>query len=266
MRTIRSSARSRIHATAVLILAAVALAGFACAASPSGPEPEREPENAFRVLFIGNSLTYVNDLPGVLKALADSAGVTRPLFVGAVAFPDYSLENHWNEGSARAALTAKPWDVVIMQQGPSSLPANALHLATWARRWADEIRGIGARPALYMVWPQLVRFQDFAAASESYSNAAREADGMLMPVGEAWREAFRRDASSPLYHPDGLHPSPFGTYLAAVVMLGVLFDIDEVGLTPDLRTASGATLRVPAATALALQQAAAQANAKFAIR
>lgn len=256
----------RVRAALALVALGVTGAGFACVSSPAAPEPEAEPENAFRVLFIGNSLTYFNDLPGVLAALADSAGIARPLVVGAVAAPDYSLEDHWNEGTAREALAAKAWDVVVMQQGPSSLPQNALHLAQWSSRWADEIRRIGGKPALYMVWPQLSRFEDFAAASDAYANAARAADAMLMPVGEAWREAFRRDATTPLYHPDGLHPSPFGTYIAAVVMLAVLFDVEEVGLTPAVRTKSGATLRVPAATALSLQQAAAHANAEYAIR
>ena len=256
----------RLRALLALIVLGLTVVGSACVGSPASPEPEAEPENAFRVLFIGNSLTYFNDLPGVLAALADSAGVARPLVVGAVAAPDYSLEDHWEEGTAREALASKAWDVVVMQQGPSSLPQNALHLAQWSSRWADEIRSIGAKPALYMVWPQLSRFEDFAAASASYTNAARVSEAMLMPVGEAWREAFRKDAASALYHPDGLHPSPFGTYIAAVVMLGVLFDVEEVGLTPAVRTKSGATLRIPAATALSLQQAAAHANAEFAIR
>jgi len=34
-------------------------------AAPTGP--------GLHVLFIGNSLTYVNNLPGILEALADSA-------------------------------------------------------------------------------------------------------------------------------------------------------------------------------------------------
>jgi hypothetical protein len=251
---------------AILPICALALTLAACAGTPAAPEPEPEPGNAFRVLFIGNSLTYFNDLPGVVAALADSAGVARPLVVGTVALPDYNLEDHWNEGSARAALAARQWDVVVLQQGPSSLPQNALHLALWSRRWAAEIRAIGARPALYMVWPERIRMQDFPAASAAYVNAAREAEGMLMPVGEAWREAFRGDGNTPLYHADGLHPSPYGTYLAAVVMLAVLYEVEEVGLPAGVRTPAGATMRLPPPAALALQQAAAHANAQFAIR
>lgn len=39
--------------------------------SPVEPAPLGE---GLQVLFIGNSHTYVNDVPGILQALADSAG------------------------------------------------------------------------------------------------------------------------------------------------------------------------------------------------
>jgi hypothetical protein len=256
--------RPLLRGIALPALAAFAAAGIACTTGSNTLEPEVEPPNALRVLFIGNSLTYTNDLPGVLDALADSAGVTRPIVVGAVAAPDYSLEDHWNDGAALEALTARAWDVVVLQQGPSSLPQNALHLANWTQRWATEIRAIEARPALYMVWPQ--RNGDFEAVGNAYREAARRVDGLLLPVGDAWREALRRDASTPLFLLDGFHPSPHGTYLAAVVMLGVLYDLEPVGLPRELRTPRGAVLRVPAADALALQEAAAYAIAALAGR
>lgn len=53
-----------------------------------------------RILFVGNSLTYVNDLPGIVQALADSAGGDR-LAVATVAGPDMALVDHWNDGAAR---------------------------------------------------------------------------------------------------------------------------------------------------------------------
>jgi hypothetical protein len=243
----------------------LALAG-ACTstAAPVPAEPEEEPPNAFRVLFIGNSLTYTNDLPGILEALADSAGVARPLVTAAVAGADFSLEDHWNDGTAREGLRARAWHVVLMQQGPSSLPQNALHLAEWSDRWAAEIRATEARPGLYMVWP--VPGGSYQAVSDAYRNAAEQIDGMLAPVGEAFREVLRGESDVALFLGDAFHPSPYGTYLAAIVMLAVLYDVEPVGLPRELRTERGAVLRVPAAEALVLQQAAAHAVTAFARR
>src|SRR5947209_19160562 len=79
---------------------------------PTGP--------GLHVLFIGNSLTYVNNLPGILEALADSAH--EPLLeTRTVAKPDYSLADHWVDGDARVAIANCGRNVVILQQGPGSL-------------------------------------------------------------------------------------------------------------------------------------------------
>jgi hypothetical protein len=60
--------------------------------SPTGPQLIGEGR---RILFAGNSLTYVNDLLGMLQSLADSAGGDR-LAVETVAGPNVALVDHWN--------------------------------------------------------------------------------------------------------------------------------------------------------------------------
>src|SRR5215471_13990765 len=73
-----------------------------------------------RVLFIGNSLTRANNLPGMVAAM--SAAVGQPLECERVTFEGYSLEDHWNQGSARQAIARGGWSIVVLQQGPSALP------------------------------------------------------------------------------------------------------------------------------------------------
>src|SRR5947209_945683 len=169
--------------------------------APTGP--------GLHVLFIGNSLTYVNDLPGILEALADSAHEAL-LETRMVAKPDYSLADHWVDGDARVAIANGGWNVVVLQQGPSSLDESRALLLDYAKAFATPIHGIGARPALYQVWPASDRQGDFPRANESYRIAAGVAAGVLFPVGEAWLAAQRLDASIPLYAFDGLHPSGEG--------------------------------------------------------
>ena len=50
------------------------IVGCAGSRSPSAPPPARP--SVYRVLFIGNSLTYTNDLPGTVAAMALGAGDT----------------------------------------------------------------------------------------------------------------------------------------------------------------------------------------------
>lgn len=215
-----------------------------------------------RVLFIGNSLTYTNDLPGIVEAFAKATG-QRPFAYKTIAFPDFSLEDHWNRNDARKAIAKNEWDYVVLQQGPSASQEGRAVLLEYTRRFAQEIRHIRGRPALYMVWPSAGRLQDFKRVSESYRAAAEEVDGLVFPVGEAWLGAWRVNPSISLYSGDGFHPSTAGTYLAGLVIYEQLFDRSPIGLPSRLGLSSGVRIEIPTDQAAMLQQAAEEANRKF---
>jgi len=240
-----------------------ALIAIACTGPQSVTDVDPPPD-ALRVLFIGNSLTYVNDLPGLLGALADSARVARPFWYRIVALPDYSLEDHWSAGAARSAIDSREWDVIVLQQGPSSLPENQAHLRQWSLRFAEPIRAAGARPALYMVWPESTRQTAFSAVSDAYTAAAQAVDGLLFPVGRAWLLAWDRDDDLALYSFDGFHPSVLGTWLAALVMLDRLYEnVDLAALPASIRRRDGQAATIPAAARAVLVEAAQEANRSF---
>lgn len=204
-----------------------------------------------RVLFIGNSLTYVNNLPSVVKALADGAGLPATQ-VETIAFPDYALEDHWNQGLARAAVEKDGWTHVVMQQGPSALESSRVNLLQWVGTFGEAIKAHGAMPGMYSVWPSTDRSGDFDRVSESYRLAAESVEGQYYPAGDAWRAAWRRNSSLALYGGDGFHPSSLGTYAAAVTIVAVIYNRSPVGLP---------TLSIQAATATLLQESAAEAIA-----
>jgi hypothetical protein len=184
---------------------------------------ESSPEAGLRVLFIGNSLTYANDLPAMVQALSEAANRPR-LVYKTIALPDYSLEDHWNHGDARRAIAGGKWDVVVLQQGPSALMESRRLLVDYVRRFDGLIRGAGARTAVFMVWPSKARSKDFDGVVASYTGAAREVGALLMPGGRAWREAWRRKPDAALYASDDFHPSVAGSYLAAVVIYQQLYN------------------------------------------
>lgn len=188
------------------------------------------PDSATRVLFIGNSLTYQNDLPSMMVALARQAGDTQ-LQAATVAFPDYALEDHWAEGTARRFLTERKWEYVVMQQGSSALPASQVNLRAGALQFAPLIRAAGAEPVMYMVWPSRARLGDFPAVLQSYRNAAMAIDGIFAPAGDAWTAYGDLSAC---YAFDGLHPTVRGTYLAALVLLERIRHIAPESLPPSI--------------------------------
>ena len=199
------------------ILTALAAAATLSALA-AGAGAERPP---LRVLFVGNSLTATNDLPAMVASLARSSG--GGLEYRTITFGGYSLEDHWHQGDARAALASRAWDVVVMQQGPSALPESQVDLREWATRFAEEARVNGTRPALLTVWPESYRKSALPDVIASYRRAAAAARAIVLPAGAAWLEAWWCDARLPLYGPDGFHPSRLGTYAAALVAYGRLF-------------------------------------------
>jgi hypothetical protein len=215
------------------------------------PEPGR-----INILLIGNSPTYTNDLPGMLaRMLTDVKG--GPVRVESVAYPDYGLEDHWTTGAARRRISEGGWDWVIMQQGPSATEGRP-SLIDFSARFAAEIERAGGRPALYMVWPASSRAFDFDGVSDAYRTAAERIGGVFLPAGDAWRAAWRRDASTPLYGADGVHPSVLGTYVAALVIAARLDGIDPRQVGARIPTASGG-ISLAADLAALLQAAAAEA-------
>jgi hypothetical protein len=214
-----------------------------------------------RVLFLGSSLTYANDMPLQVRALAQAAGET--LDVATVARGGASLEDLWHDGAALRQIRLGGWSFVVLQQGPSSTPANREHLCQWSSRFAAPIRQAGARPALYMVWPGSDRMQYFDDVSESYARAAAAVDGLLLPAGEAWRAVWRRRPQAPLLKRDGVHPTQAGSYTVALSIFGMLCARPPVGLPARLHLRGTRHAEVPEPLAPLLQEAAAEANERF---
>ena len=197
------------------------LLGALVAAAVLAAGADAAPPQSLRVLFVGNSLTATNDLPGHVAALAAASG--RRLEQRTLAVGGYSLEDHWGLGEAQKALASRSWDVVVLQQGPSALPESQTNLRAWAIRFADEARSRGTRPALLTVWPESYRQGALPEVIRSYGRAASAAGAELLPAGVAWQLAWRCNRRTALYGADGFHPSELGTYAAALVVFGRLF-------------------------------------------
>jgi len=209
------------HAVFVLVIAATTMA---YGASSTGVRATAD----INVLFIGNSLTSVNDVPRLVAAL--TADSDSPVRATAVTRNNFSLDDHLVDGEATRAIARGGWSVVVLQQGPSALPESQIQLRASTKRFDEAIRRVGARTALYMVWPSDARRRDFDGVHASYAAAAKDVNGLFIPAGDAWRAAWRRDPAVALYGQDGFHPTPQASYLAALVISRVLTGRDATSL------------------------------------
>ncbi|WP_428657974.1 SGNH/GDSL hydrolase family protein [Runella sp.] len=177
-------------------------------------------KSALRILFVGNSLTYTNDLPQLVQEIGKYDSVS--IEYSTLSFPNYSLEDHWNEGKVQKEIETGHYDFVVAQQGPSALPESQVLLLEYARRLAEICRKNNTPMALYMVWPSSSRSFDLDNVIYSYTQAATQTQSLLCPAGLAWKYAWESTPGLPLYGNDNFHPSMTGSLLAAFTVYGTL--------------------------------------------
>lgn len=207
-----------------------------------------------RMLFIGNSLTAGNDLPGMVARIAAQAGKT--LRVQSVLQGGAGLEDHYRAGHALRLIDAARYRLVSLQQGPSSLPESQANLHYWAMQFNTPIRANGGRPLLYMVWPDQSRLAFLDDVRDSYRNAAIATNGAFAPAGIAWRNAWAADPSLALYGSDAFHPSLVGSHLAALTLFCTIYRQSPEGLPAYIESANGTRTALSPARARLLQRAA----------
>ena len=180
------------------------------------------------VLFIGNSFTARNNLPGLIAALAAAQGKTlrhRLISAGGA-----SLRTHWNSGEALKAIREDRYDAVVLQE-QSTLPVkNAKRMHENVRLFDDAITTAGAKTVLYMTWARQSSPDSQQAITEAYVAIGRELGAVVVPVGLAWQSILREHGRPVLHDRDKSHPSPAGSYLAACAFLAVLFGENPVGI------------------------------------
>ena len=98
-----------------------------------------------------------------------------------------------------------------------------------------------------MVWPAQARRGDFPGVSRSYTAAADAVSALLLPAGDAWREAWQLDARIALYGADGFHASLLGSQLAAIVIFEGVTGQPAATLPFDLLASQASVLQQAAA-------------------
>ncbi len=245
------------------VITAVGLAACTNGGEPTidGPIVDSVPASAapsvtLAVLFIGNSSTYVNDLPATLAGIAEGNGdrIRTEMTVG----PKVLLTSHlWAGSPAEAAIQRGGWDYVVLQSDESSDSASRAVLVDAVRQFDVLVRAAGARTAVYMTWPSADRPGDFCATGSAAAAAAAAVNGMLLPAGAAWERTLQQHPEL-LYAPDG-EPTPTGTYLAAITIYETLTGHDARALSARAFV-DGVALSQPPSAVRQLQEAAHEAS------
>lgn len=183
-----------------------------------------------RVLFIGNSHTYLHYMPQMLKQLVLAGDREIELGVDQSVGEGASLEWHWNNESTRSKMRSRSWDFISLQERSGGPLENLESFWEHARLLDAEIRKLGAKTIFYLTWAKRDRPADQVRLTDAYRRMALELDAILAPVGIAWEKAKNIDSDLNLHHKDGRHASPAGAYLTACVFYAVITGKSPEGL------------------------------------
>ena len=170
-------------------------------------------KDELRLLFIGNSLTYSNNLPNLV--LSEAQKDRRDITTEMIALPNYALVDHWNDQSIQKAIAQGNYDFVIVQQGPSSQDFGRQVLIDYGKRIKDLCDQHDSQLMFFMVWPAKAYYYTFEKVIKNHYDAAEANNALVCPVGLKWKELNDNDPNSGLYGPDGFHPSKKGSEFAA---------------------------------------------------
>ncbi len=202
---------------------------------PTSPSQSDDP---LQILFIGNSYTFVNEMPEVFAELAELGD--HEVNVTMLAKAGFSLNDHAQDPETRKVLDSQSWDYVILQE-KSNLPIlDKEEMAQGIRQLNELTAAQGTKNILFMPWAYRDGFpaaelEDYQAMQSLVANAylavAADFELSVAPVGIVWQAALERDPQLDLWSSDGSHPSPLGSYLAANVFYALIFSQSPVGKT-----------------------------------
>ena len=172
-----------------------------------------------RVLFLGNSHTFYNDMPAIVRDLAAERGVDlRPTML---TMGGMGLDWHARMEQTRFNILYGQYDVAVLQHKAHPM-GDLSAMEDGAKTIAAMLAQAATRIVLYETWTRKGDEASQPAMSAAYERLAAELPATLAPVGDRWQAYRLAHPSVELYAEDGGHASPAGSRLAAETLLDAI--------------------------------------------
>ena len=181
-----------------------------------------------RILMLGNSFTFANDMPAMLAGLTGAEVIHHTR--GGARLAEQLNPNTKNGAKTRDALMNEFWDYVILQEMSNGPVTSRNSFLQNAGRLCGRIREEGAEPILFATWAYQKDSQAMADMDMSYEEMARglydayheAADMNHALVADVGMKFYELSETEDLYAADGQHPSEAGSRLAAETIAAVI--------------------------------------------
>ena len=185
-----------------------------------------------KVLFIGNSHTFYNDMPQIFKNICDEKG--KDVEVAMQAFGGKTYGWHYGQMTElRFALMHGGFDYIIMQQAAHSpCPAKEETLADGGKI-IELARKCGVTPIQTMPWAEKRDPDHQKGMYDIYNTLSEMYDVKLAYAGNVFEDVFYNHPEIDMYWKDGEHASPYGSYTIAMSVYAAIFGESVKGLAPN---------------------------------
>jgi len=186
-----------------------------------------------RILMLGNSFTYYNDMPSMLSEIT-GAEVIAHTRGGAYLAEHLNSNTEMGSKTLSALDGSQSWDYVVLQ-GQSSEPVLSKDaFLESASGLCEKIHAIGATPLFYSTWAYQKNsavMQEmtekhglsydvmYAQLASAYREAAEQNDAIVADVGKVF---YEKSVKQNLYTEDGKHPNEAGSRLAAETLAAAI--------------------------------------------
>jgi len=180
-------------------------------------------KDTLRVLFVGNSYTYFENLPQVVSVLSEKTGTV--LLTGKITIGGAKLSEHWRGArglNTREKIRKGNYDIVVLQEWSLGTVNERDSAVYYLGLFSKLAREAGAEPYYYLTWGREKIPQQQDVISVVYRETAALNRATVVPAGEAWARARALRPEIKLYDPDGTHPSDLGTFLTACVFVATI--------------------------------------------
>ena len=169
-------------------------------------------QKKLRILFIGNSHTYFNDMPEMVAEQFRKEQYDCEVTM--IAHGGWFLEQHVNEPDVRFNILYGHYDYVVLQEHAHPFgPEEKFYGAV--RQLNQWILEAGSKAVIYMTWAKKDEEFNQERMTLAHEQIADELGMLLAPVGKYWWEYMRSYPDIEMYYKDGQHASPDGSRFAA---------------------------------------------------